>query len=109
MLWVLIFHQFDGVIANGSLEHWVQPEDVLAGKMNAIYNESFQIACKMLDPKIADAKYVTTAIHVKREVRPEYLLTPWHEQPKGTDCRHFSLLRKTLFFTRSRNGRNPGL
>lgn len=90
------YGQFDGVIANGSLEHWVQPEDVLAEKMNAIYNESFQIACKMLDPKIADAKYVTTAIHVKREVRPEHLLTPWHEQPKGSDRRHFSLLHNWM-------------
>ena len=42
--------QFDGVIANGSLEHWVQPEDVQAGRMNSIYRESFAIAHKVLDP-----------------------------------------------------------
>ena len=36
--------QFDGVIANGSLEHWVQPEDVQAGRMDDIYRESFEIA-----------------------------------------------------------------
>jgi cyclopropane fatty-acyl-phospholipid synthase-like methyltransferase len=84
--------QFDGVIANGSLEHWVQPEDVQAGRMNAIYNESFAIAHAALDPEAADARYVTTAIHVKREVKPEYLLTPWRQQPRGSDRRHFSLL-----------------
>lgn len=84
--------QFDGVIANGSLEHWVQPEDVQAGRMNAIYRESFAIADKMLDPGAADARYVTTAIHVKREVTPEYLLTPWYRYPRGSDRRHFSLL-----------------
>jgi cyclopropane fatty-acyl-phospholipid synthase-like methyltransferase len=84
--------QFDGVIANGSLEHWVQPEDVQAGRMNAIYQESFAIADKMLDPEANDARYVTTAIHVKREVKPEYLLTPWRRQPRGSDRRHFSLL-----------------
>ena len=84
--------QFDGVIANGSLEHWVQPEDVQAGWMNAIYRESFAIAEKMLDPEARDARYVTTAIHVKREVKPEYLLTPWRRQPRGSDRRHFSLL-----------------
>lgn len=88
--------QFDGVVANGSLEHWVQPEDVLAGKMNAIYSESFEIVCNMLDPKITDAKYVTTAIHVKRDVRPEHLLTPWHEHPKGSDRRHYSLLHNWM-------------
>jgi hypothetical protein len=60
--------------------------------MNAIYRESFEIASRMLDPAAADARYVTTAIHVKREVKPEYLLTPWRRQPRGSDRRHFSLL-----------------
>ena len=84
--------QFDGVIANGSLEHWVQPEDVQAGKMNSIYNESFAIAHRALDPAATEARYVTTAIHVNREVKPEYLLTPWRRHPRGSDWRHFSLL-----------------
>lgn len=87
--------QFDGVIANGSLEHWVQPEDVQAGRMDAIYRESFAIAHRALNPD-ADARYVTTAIHVKREVRPEYLLTPWYRQPRGSDRRHFSLLHSWM-------------
>jgi len=84
--------QFDGIIANGSLEHWVQPENVQAGKMNDIYHESFALAHKLLDPDVPDARYVTTAVHVKREVKPEYLLTPWHLHPLGSDRRHFSLL-----------------
>jgi cyclopropane fatty-acyl-phospholipid synthase-like methyltransferase len=84
--------KFDGVIANGSLEHWVQPEDVQAGRMNPIYRESFAIAHKVLDPGALEARYVTTAIHVKREVRPQYLLTQWFRQPRGSDRRHFSLL-----------------
>lgn len=88
--------QFDGVIANGSLEHWVQPEDVQAGRMDDIYRESFEIAHKLLDPKTANARYVTTAIHVKREVQPEYLLAPWREQPRGSDRRHFSLLHNWM-------------
>ena len=88
--------QFDGVIANGSLEHWVQPEDVQAGKMNPIYHESFAIAHKVLDPGALEARYVTTAIHVKRDVKPEYLLTPWYRQPRGTDRRHFSLLHNWM-------------
>ena len=88
--------QFDGVIANGSLEHWVQPEDVQAGRMNPIYHESFAIAHKVLDPSALEARYVTTAIHVKREVKPEYLLTPWYRQPRGSDRRHFSLLHNWM-------------
>ncbi|MCK5162424.1 MAG: class I SAM-dependent methyltransferase [Desulfobacula sp.] len=90
------YGKFDGVIANGSLEHWVQPEDVLSGKMNDIYNESFQIAHKMIDPNVANARYVTTAIHVNREVKPEFLLTPWYKQPKDSDRRHFSLLHNWM-------------
>lgn len=88
--------QFDGVIANGSLEHWVQPEDVQAGRMNAIYHESFAIVHRALDPHATEARYVTTAIHVKREVRPEFLLTPWYRQPRGSDRRHFSLLHNWM-------------
>jgi 2-polyprenyl-3-methyl-5-hydroxy-6-metoxy-1,4-benzoquinol methylase len=84
--------QFDGVIANGSLEHWVQPEDVQAGRMNEIYHGSFAIAHTLLDEQVPDARYVTTAIHVKREVQPEFLLAPWYQQPLGSDRRHFSLL-----------------
>src|SRR5262245_36812594 len=84
--------RFDGVIANGSLEHWVQPEDAEAGRMNSIYQESFAIAHKMLDPTLDEARYVTTAIHVKRDVKPSYLLTPWHRHARGSDRRHFSLL-----------------
>ncbi len=84
--------QFDGVIANGSLEHWVQPEDVLAGRMNSLYRESFEIMHKMLDPATDDARYVTTAIHVQRPVKPEDLLTPWQHHPRGSNERHYSLL-----------------
>lgn len=84
--------QFDGVIANGSLEHWVQPEDVIAGNMDAIYRESFEIAHRVLDPNACDARYVTTAIHVKRSVRPQDLLTPWYRHPRGSNERHYSLL-----------------
>jgi SAM-dependent methyltransferase len=88
--------QFDGLIANGSLEHWVQPEDAQAGRMNPIYHESFAIAHKVLDPSAYDTRYVTTAIHVKRDVKPEYLLTPWYRQPRGSDRRHFSLLHSWM-------------
>ncbi len=88
--------QFDGIIANGSLEHWVQPEDVQAGRMNAIYRESFAIAHNLLNPCLADSRYVTTAIHVKRDVKPEDLLTHWRRHPKGSDRRHFSLLHNWM-------------
>jgi cyclopropane-fatty-acyl-phospholipid synthase len=86
--------QFDGVIANGSLEHWVQPEDVIAGQMNEIYRESFGIAHRMIDPDAADARYVTTALHVKHPLNPDDLLTPWYRLPRGSQRRQFSLLHQ---------------
>ena len=86
------YGQFDGVIANGSLEHWVQPEDVQAGKMNEIYNESFAIAHKVIDPDVPDTRYVTTALHVKHALNPEELLTPWYRLPLGSNRRQLSLL-----------------
>jgi len=33
---------------------------------------------------------------VKREVRPEYLLTWWYRHPRGSDRRHFSLLHNWM-------------
>lgn len=84
--------QFDGVVANGSLEHWVQPEDVKAGRMNAIYNEAFEIAHRMIDPQAADARFVTTAIHVPEPLDPDALLSDWRRLPKGSSERMFSLL-----------------
>lgn len=84
--------QFDGVIANGSLEHWVQPEDVQAGQMNEIYHESFAIVHRLIDPDVPDARYVSTALHVKSPLDPADLLTPWYRLPRGSARRQFALL-----------------
>ncbi len=84
--------RFDGVIANGSLEHWVQPEDVKPGRMNAIYHEAFEIAHRMIDPAAADARFVTTAIHVPEPLDPDVLLSDWRRYAKGSPERMFSLL-----------------
>jgi hypothetical protein len=84
--------QFDGIISNGSMEHWVQPEDACAGRQERIYHESFALIHKLLDPAAPAARFVTTAIHVKRQVNPHDLLIPWYRHPRGTDRRHYSLL-----------------
>jgi cyclopropane fatty-acyl-phospholipid synthase-like methyltransferase len=86
------FGRFDGVIANGSLEHWVQPEDALAGRMDAIYQEAFALAHKMLDPAKPGARFVTTAIHFKEEVNPADLLGRWYRHPRGSSAWHLNLL-----------------
>lgn len=88
--------QFDGVVVNGVLEHWVQPEDVLAGRMDAIYRESFEIAHQMLDPETPNARYVTTAIHARRPIDPVDLLTPWRRHPMGSERQRLSQLHQWL-------------
>lgn len=56
---------FDGIVANGSLEHFCQPEDALQGRQDKIYREMFEIFSRLLSPKSESKKVVTTAIHFK--------------------------------------------
>jgi cyclopropane fatty-acyl-phospholipid synthase-like methyltransferase len=53
---------FDAIIANGSLEHFVQAADAAAGRAEDIYREMFAICRRLL----ADGgRFVTTAIHFR--------------------------------------------
>jgi cyclopropane fatty-acyl-phospholipid synthase-like methyltransferase len=52
--------RFDAIVANGSLEHFVQVEDAAAGRSDGIYQELFAICQKLLN---AGGRFVTTAIH----------------------------------------------
>ena len=54
---------FDSIIANGSLEHFVQVEDAAAGQADDIYHELFAICHRLLQP---GGRFVTTAIHFRR-------------------------------------------
>ena len=56
-------HSLDGVIANGSLEHFSQPEDAIAGKQDKIYQTMFEIFARVLDPESESQRVATTAIH----------------------------------------------
>jgi cyclopropane-fatty-acyl-phospholipid synthase len=62
--------QFDAVIANGSLEHFVQPADAVAGMDDAIYRHLFATVHRLLDRRTTGARFVTTAIHF-RGARPD--------------------------------------
>lgn len=56
---------FGGIVANGSLEHFVQP--AAAGLADKIYREFFEICHRLLRPH-RHARLVTTAIHYDRFV-----------------------------------------
>jgi cyclopropane-fatty-acyl-phospholipid synthase len=54
--------EFDAIIANGSLEHFVQVDDAAAGRTDAIYEEFFAICRRLLT---TGGRLVTTAIHFR--------------------------------------------
>jgi cyclopropane fatty-acyl-phospholipid synthase-like methyltransferase len=54
---------FDGIVANGSIEHFVQPADVISGKADAIYQELFEVCHRVINPAAPVKRFVTTTIH----------------------------------------------
>ncbi|MBU0463305.1 MAG: class I SAM-dependent methyltransferase [Proteobacteria bacterium] len=88
--------QFEGIIANGSIEHFVQPQDVIAGRQDEIYRELFEICCRILNPSSEDGRFVTTIIHYNREPNPQDVLNSPFSFPKDSDQFHYSLLNKAF-------------
>ena len=62
--------QFDAAIANGSVEHFVQPADAAAGRDDASYLHLFATVHRLLDPGSGAGRFVTTVIHVPRRSDP---------------------------------------
>lgn len=54
----------NGIVANGSIEHFVQLEDAVAGRSDLIYGELFDICRKQLAP---GDRLVTTTIHFREK------------------------------------------
>jgi len=78
---------FDGIIANGSLEHFVQVRDALEGRQDQIYEEMFRICHSITKP---GGRVATTAIHFAREVDPEVIARGSKAFPAGSDESHFA-------------------
>jgi cyclopropane fatty-acyl-phospholipid synthase-like methyltransferase len=53
---------FDSIVANGSLEHFVQASDAAAGRADELYEELFAICRRLL---VEGGRFVTTAIHCR--------------------------------------------
>jgi cyclopropane-fatty-acyl-phospholipid synthase len=85
--------QFDALIANGSLEHFVQPQDAAQGRGDQIYQEMFSICHRLLDRSSESGRLVTTAIHFGRvQIEPRDALLPPGRFPRGSDQHHFAQL-----------------
>lgn len=85
--------RFDAVVANGPIEHFVQPGDALAGRADAIYHEFFAICHRVIDPQSANRKLVNTTIHFDRfNIAPhDAMRSPW-SFPWFSDQFHYALL-----------------
>jgi cyclopropane-fatty-acyl-phospholipid synthase len=86
---------FDGVIANGSLEHFVQPEDAANGKADEIYTEMFDVFRRVLRN---DGRLATTAIHRLHDgqVRPADVLARPECFPKNSANYHAANVQRSF-------------
>jgi cyclopropane-fatty-acyl-phospholipid synthase len=85
--------RFDAVIANGSLEHFAQPADAVAGLDDDIYRHLFATVHRLLDSDTMGARFVTTAIHFRgRQPDPRDWLKPPSEFAPGSPQFHWSRL-----------------
>lgn len=90
---------FDGVVANGSIEHFVQPEDILAGRADRIYNELFRICYRVINPRSNGRRFATTVIHqceYSPRLDPGDLLRGPLAFPWGSPKFHYALLQRTF-------------
>ncbi len=86
---------FDGLVANGSLEHFVQAEDAAAGHADGIYAEMFAICRRLLRP---GGRLVTTAIHFRQpnQVNPRSLLVDPDTHPHGSPQYHLAMIHRSF-------------
>ena len=87
---------FDGLVANGSLEHFVSVDDAAAGLDDDRYAEMFAI-CRRLVP--AGRRLITTAIHVRRpgQVHPDDMQRGPYAFPQGSPEYHLAMLLKRTY------------
>lgn len=88
-------YAFDGIIANGSLEHFVQCEDAAAGHADEMYAEFFDVCHRLLRP---GGKLATTAIHARSvgQVNPSDLVSGPERWPKGSLNYHAANLHRSF-------------
>jgi cyclopropane fatty-acyl-phospholipid synthase-like methyltransferase len=88
--------QFDAVIANGPVEHFVQPHQAAAGQDDRLYREFFEIARRVLDPHSPNRRLINTTIHFLRRPEPDTLLRRPREFPRGSDEYHYANLARSF-------------
>lgn len=88
--------QFEAVIANGPIEHFVQPTDALAGRDDEIYRHMFETVHRLLDPNHKNARFVNTTIHYRDRPDPACLLQSPSTFSFGSNDFHWSRLARSF-------------
>jgi cyclopropane-fatty-acyl-phospholipid synthase len=88
--------RFDAVVANGPVEHFVQPAEAVAGRADAIYSQFFQICHRVIDPQSDNRRLVNTTIHFVRPPDPRDLLKSPAVFPRGSDNYHYAMLARSF-------------
>ena len=88
--------QFDAVVANGPMEHFVQPEEAVRNQSDAIYGEFFRIAHRAIDPSSPVRRLVNTTIHFVRRPDPADLLKSPFSFPWKSDSFHYAMLARSF-------------
>jgi cyclopropane-fatty-acyl-phospholipid synthase len=65
--------QFDAIVANGPIEHFVQPEQAARGEQDDVYVRMFTIFHRLLDPASSIRKVVNTTVHFAERPDPQHL------------------------------------
>jgi cyclopropane-fatty-acyl-phospholipid synthase len=86
---------FDAIVANGSIEHFVQVSDAAEGRADAIYEEMFAICRRLL---VDGGRFVTTAIHFRapRQFDPSEIARGPATQAPRSDEYQMALLCQTF-------------
>jgi cyclopropane-fatty-acyl-phospholipid synthase len=86
--------RFDAIVANGPIEHFVQPEQAAAGQQDDIYRRMFDVFHRLLDPASSIRRVVNTTVHFAERPEPEHLTrSPWSWRPWSDNFHYCMLVR----------------
>lgn len=89
--------RFDCIIANGSPEHFVRPQDVIDGRDDDVYREMFKICHRLLDPTSLSRRFITTMMHFNEfHPSPEKVIRHPFNFRWGSDDFHAAMVENTL-------------
>ena len=89
-------HRFDAVVANGPIEHFVQPSEAARGLQDEIYRRMFTSFHEAIDPTSPIRRFINTTIHFVRTPKPDDLLRSPFSFARGTDNWHWAWLARSF-------------